>query len=275
MHYLSTRVQDPLLYVVNDMLASLRRFVLYYPSLAEQMVASIRAFTGKVRGPAGALASYLRLLGWDLTEQATLLGPGGLRVNLRGSSNRQIRNQTRIAWDWVCHQNIMHRKGVPLDPFDSTTTLRLLGHRTDRQRRILALSLTSGWQSLGAISQWSATQDPSCPFCAQPDTHTHQLLECPCFEEVRAKHPDALRPSRCGRDRTRGRKGGNGAIQETDVAPVFPFGAFGTSVASWLLTCLVLLFGILDFFLLFQLGLKFVCLKVLLPPQKLFTLLDL
>lgn len=38
---------------------------------------------------------------------------------------------------------------------------------------------------------------------------------------------------------------------------------------------LVLLFGILEFFLLFQLGLKFVCLKVLLPPQKLFRLLDL
>lgn len=51
MHYLSTRVQDPLLYVVNDMLASLRRFFLYYPCLAEQMVASIRAFTGKSADP--------------------------------------------------------------------------------------------------------------------------------------------------------------------------------------------------------------------------------
>lgn len=63
---------------------------------------------------------------------------------------------------------------------------------TDRQRRILALSLTSGWQSLGGIAAWSATQSPECPWCHQYDTHIHQLLQCPVFQHVRDTHPEAV-----------------------------------------------------------------------------------
>ena len=192
LHYLSAKIQDPMLYLITDMLTTLRRYFLYYPNLASQVLQTIRAFDGKVRGPASALASYLRLLNWSITSTATLLGPGGLRINIPSSSNRQIKNQLRISWDWFCHNNILHRKGVPSEPFDSTTTLRLLNKLSDRHRRILALSLTSGWQSLGGIAQWAATQEPECPWCKQHDTHCHQLLDCPTFAELRAQHPQAI-----------------------------------------------------------------------------------
>ena len=192
MHYLSDRVQDPLLYLINDMLTTLRRFFVYHPDMAEQILQSIRAYDGKVRGPATAIASYLAHCGWELTSQATLVGPGGLRVNLKTSSNKQIKQQLRIAWDWFCHQEVQHRKGVTDQPFDSFTTVKLMQQLTDRQRRILALSLTSGWQSYGAIAQWSTTQDPQCPWCHQHDTHRHQLLECPAFADLRTKHPTAV-----------------------------------------------------------------------------------
>lgn len=77
--------------------------------------------------------------------------------------------------------------------------IRILSKLTDRHRRILALSITSGWQSLGGIAQWSATQDPSCPWCNQHDTHTHQLLDCPAFEPLRANHQEALTFMRANR----------------------------------------------------------------------------
>ena len=63
MHYLSDRVQDPLLYLINDMLTTLRRFFVYHPDMAEQILQSIRAYDGKVRGPATAIASYLAHFG--------------------------------------------------------------------------------------------------------------------------------------------------------------------------------------------------------------------
>ena len=192
LHYLTDRVQDPLLYLITDMLTTLRRMFIYYPVLANQCLTSVRAYEGKVKGPASALAAYLRQLKWELTANATLLGPGGLRLHLPGSSNKQIRSQLRIAWDWQCHQEILHRKGVPPEPFDSLHTIRILKTYTDRQRRILSLSLTSGWQSLGGIANWSATQEPQCPWCSQYDTHCHQLLECEAFSDLRTQHHEAV-----------------------------------------------------------------------------------
>ena len=192
LHYLSDRVTDPLLYIITDILTTLRRMYIYYPKMANQFTSSVRAFEGKIRGPASALAAYLKHLQWELTSNATLLGPGGLRVSIPSSSNKQIRAQLRIAWDWYCYEEILHRKGVSDCPFDSTSTIRLLKKFTDRQRRILSLSLTSGWQSLGAIANWSATQDPMCPWCQTYDTHCHQILECPEFHDLRQNHTEAI-----------------------------------------------------------------------------------
>ena len=126
LHYLTERVQDPLLYIVTDMLTTLRRLYVYYPDAAQSILHTLRSFDGKVRGPASALASYLNKLGWEVSSNATLLGPGGLWVSLSGSSSTQIKAQVRIAWDWHCHKEVYHRKGVPTNPFDSLTTIRLM-----------------------------------------------------------------------------------------------------------------------------------------------------
>ena len=192
LHYISDKVQDPLLYILTDMLTTLRRFFAYHPIMASQILHTIHTFDGKVRGPASAIASYLAHCGWELTKNATLLGPGGLRVNLQTSSNKHIKHQLRISWDWFCQGEVAHRKGSPDIPFDSYTTIQLLKKLTDRQRRILALSITSGWQSFGAIAQWSATQDPKCPWCTKYDSHKHQLLECEAFHHIRTQHTHAV-----------------------------------------------------------------------------------
>lgn len=120
-----------------------------------------------------------------------MLGPGGLRVNIKDSSTRHIKRQTRIAWDWHCFQQIQHRKGCAHQPFDSDTTHKLIKTLTDRQRKIPALTKTAGWQSNGGLAIWSATQDPKCTWCGQVDTHTHQMLRCPAFQHVRDQHNTA------------------------------------------------------------------------------------
>lgn len=92
LHYLSRRVQDPLLYIVSDDCSHTIQPSLHY----------IRAFNGTVKGPASAIAHYLHKIGWEITANATLLGPGGLRVSLRHASGKQIKSQARLAWDWYC-----------------------------------------------------------------------------------------------------------------------------------------------------------------------------
>lgn len=192
LHYLSSRIQDPMLYVVSDLLTTLRRLFVYRPHLAHRFAHAIRQFNGQVHGPATALASYLRRLGWEMTVNATLLGPGGLRLSLPHTTSKAIKKELRIAWDWQCHNEIAHRKGVTHLPFDSWTTNKILRQFTDRQRRILALTLTAGWQSNGVIAQWSAQQAPNCPFCNQYDTHKHFFLECPSFQHIRTQHKGAI-----------------------------------------------------------------------------------
>lgn len=108
-----------------------------------------------VKGPATTLAAYLHKLGWELTVNATLLGPGGLRVNLSTHSNKQIKQQLAMAWDRFCHAQIQHRQGVVAQPFDSLTTRRFVDKLSERQRGILALTMTAGWQSNGGLAQWS------------------------------------------------------------------------------------------------------------------------
>lgn len=127
-----------------------------------------------------------------MAPNATLIGPGGMRLNLQCTTSKTIKKNLRIAWDWHCHNEVAHRKGVPSTPFDSWTANRILQQFTDRQRRILALTNTSGWQSNGVIAQWSATQSPDCPFCKQFDTHKHFILECPSFQHIRTQHLGAV-----------------------------------------------------------------------------------
>lgn len=77
-------------------------------------------------------------------------------------------------------------------PFDSLTARRLISHFSERQRRILALTMTAGWQANAGIATWSATQNPECKWCNMPDTHAHQYLACPAFQSIRDQRPEAV-----------------------------------------------------------------------------------
>lgn len=60
MQYLTPRVQDPELYVINDLITTLRRLLSYYPALANTFVQRIITFDGMVTGPATTIAYYLK-----------------------------------------------------------------------------------------------------------------------------------------------------------------------------------------------------------------------
>lgn len=115
MLYLSPKVQDPLLYLVTDMLTTLRRLFVYNPALAWQFITYIRSFTGDVRGPASALASYLKKLRWEVTANATLIGPGGLNINLRSSKFIKLSNPNRLGLVLSCRHLPPQR--CPAGPF--------------------------------------------------------------------------------------------------------------------------------------------------------------
>ena len=58
--------------------------------------------------------------------------------------------------------------------------------------RQIAYNLTGGYQVGAVKAQWTTKVDANCPFCGQLDTHTHQQLLCPEFEQVRQRHLQAI-----------------------------------------------------------------------------------
>lgn len=52
--------------------------------------------------------------------------------------------------------------------------------------------MSAGWQSNSGLALWSATQSEKCDWCEHTDTHTHQLLHCQAFKNVREQHTDAV-----------------------------------------------------------------------------------
>ena len=72
MQVISPHLQDPLLYVVTTAVTFLRRLFHSNPNLAQDFWSSVHSHSATAVGPAGALARYLNLLGWSLSDDGTL-----------------------------------------------------------------------------------------------------------------------------------------------------------------------------------------------------------
>lgn len=90
------------------------------------------------------------------------------------------------------HCQISHRKGVTSEPFDVYIQHKIHRKLSDYTLKLIALHLTGGYQTGAVKAIWDSSQDPSCSFCGQMDTHAHPLLECPSLLHVRQNHPDAV-----------------------------------------------------------------------------------
>ena len=191
-HLFSSQLQDPLLYVIATGLSFIRRLYHTNPQLAQEFVQSIVCHNGPPIGPAGAMARYLQLVGWSLATDGSLTLDGYLSVSLRHETLRSIRHMIRRSWAYYLNRQICHRKGVSVDPFDYTILSRALRSMSPTAIRQVAYNLTGGYQVGAVKAQWTSTVDIKCPHCGQPDTHTHQQLDCPKFHAIRQRHPQAV-----------------------------------------------------------------------------------
>ena len=191
-HLFSSQLQDPLLYVIATGLSFVRRLYHTNPSQAQDFVNSVIVHQGNPIGPAGALARYLQLVGWSLTNDGTLTLDGYLSISLQHDSLRHIRCTLRHSWAYYLNRQICHRKGVPSVPFDYTVLSRALRSMSSTAIRQIAYNLTGGYQVGAVKAQWTSTIDIKCPHCGEPDTHAHQQLYCPTFAAVRQRHPQAI-----------------------------------------------------------------------------------
>lgn len=191
MQYISDKVMDPQLYVIVSGLCAICRLYHHHPSLAGEFWHKVLE-EATPRGPASALAAYLRKLNWTPEENGVIFIPSGHQICLTHQPTREIMMVCRLAWSHYVHQQVCHRKGVTAAPFDVYTHLKLFQKLTPREQQLLSLNITGGYQTSAIKAVWDNTHTPECEFCSQPDTHQHRLLDCPQFAHVRANHLGAV-----------------------------------------------------------------------------------
>ena len=187
-------LDDPLLYVVIQIVRSIRRLFAYFPELAQQMVNFSVGFGGSVAfGPASALKKYLEKIKWKLHQDGSLTGPAGFTAHLFLNSPKELKKILRQAWGCVVFDEVKHRKGISEHFINHRLTCKVFKSFPSSEQVILAMNVTGGVQSGTIKSFWAEDKDGTCGFCGAPDTHTHRLLECSATKCIRDKHLEAVR----------------------------------------------------------------------------------
>ena len=191
---LSRFIVDPLLFVVMSAFRLIRRMVTYHPQLIVSLVKRIAHFQGKITyGPASSIKRYLTFLGWNLSEDGYLTGPGwDGSLNCLQAPISEINSAMHSAWGYFVMTQIQHRKGIGDKLFETHLTRNIFSSLKDADQAILALNLLGGFQTETNKAKWDKEHTPKCPLCEQNDTQQHRFLECQKFSELRTHHVEAV-----------------------------------------------------------------------------------
>lgn len=191
---LSRFIVDPLLFVVMSAFRLIRRMVTYHPQLIVSLVKRIANFQGKITyGPASSIKRYLTFLGWNLSEDGYLTGPGwDGSLNCLQAPISEINSAMHSAWGYFVMTQIQHRKGIGDKLFETHLTRNIFSSLKDADQAILALNLLGGFQTETNKAKWDKEHTSKCPLCEQNDTQQHRFLECQKFSELRTHHVEAV-----------------------------------------------------------------------------------
>ena len=193
---LCTWVQDPEAYLLTQALRTLQRLCHAQPQLFRSILdlaAQASGSPGAVRGPATALKALLSRNDWSLSAEGVCKMPGNYVLRLATASKVDIARVVANFWSErvrkeVAHRNGLHAVGVP----HPALTAKALGAFPPLQQKVLARHVVGAFQSAASKRLWLESEVGLCPACGAPEDKWHRFVECSCFQEVRARHAEAL-----------------------------------------------------------------------------------
>eukprot|EP00435_Cladocopium_sp_Y103_P066489 s149_g28.t1 len=189
---LSTRLLDPLLYVVLVALRATRRLATICFETAISIVRLAASFSGvRPFGPATTLRKYLDTLGWSIDSEGTLTGPEHMTVNLLTDSTDVICRAFIAAWPHFLVQNLSRKGTGDYIPHPSITA-KCMVKFPPRDQGILVRNLVGGFQTGMTQKQWDTDATEKCPLCGEDDARPHRLLNCQALSDVRNQCEEAV-----------------------------------------------------------------------------------
>ena len=186
---------DPAVFQLLRTFLEFRRLIAKQPALVQvwrdfQLAASSGL---SVSGPFTKLQEQSALLSWTLADPPWFLDHDGCRHNLLTMPALLLKDLLLDAWYQSLATEVGHRKdfaglvGLQWPPVLSDRSLSLV-----EVARVNALR--DGSFLTGQVQgKFDLLKGSRCHFCGMLDTLEHRCCQCPRYNEVRARHPEAMR----------------------------------------------------------------------------------
>ena len=188
--------QDPLVYVLMQVLRIARRFLLRLPDAQRTMFFRVACqhdgLAHHVKGPAGTLTYWLHKIGWKISSDGFIdvHVHAFCRLPLCETSNATFLRWVQREWQQEVTQFHCRRKAISHVAFDLVRTKQLISQFPTPQQPALINELAGAFQTEHQKHSWAGDSDGNCPHCQQPDTKEHRFYDCPATHHVREEfHP--------------------------------------------------------------------------------------
>eukprot|EP00438_Fugacium_kawagutii_P030139 Skav208655 [mRNA] locus=scaffold3489:130348:135513:+ [translate_table: standard] len=185
----SPGLDDPLVFILCKVLRSAKRFLHSLSPVDQTSFLSIAsehsARISDCHGPAGCLAYYLSLIGWEVDGAGMVVVADGIALSLYTTSTKLWRHWMELARQPTllssCTQrSILH--GLVIDPHETKKILRSFDPPALTQ---LLNEISGAFQLESQKQKWAADASSTCRFCDCEDSRFHRLHECQAFAHVR------------------------------------------------------------------------------------------
>eukprot|EP00438_Fugacium_kawagutii_P023375 Skav205446 [mRNA] locus=scaffold2907:4322:8729:- [translate_table: standard] len=196
---LTSRTVDPFVYTVSRAICLWRRLFMLDPcnrGLYVQTLATATDNPCKAFGPAGALKSYLLVLGWSVNDDASITDHAQRTFFLENVTPAFIVGTIRDAWDAHISQHVRSRVDFDGWPeIDHVLTCRVPLPKDARHRAVVAKLRTLGSLYATQREHWEGHEEwitGECPLCQSADTRDHFPYKCQQVNPLRQEFERTL-----------------------------------------------------------------------------------
>eukprot|EP00438_Fugacium_kawagutii_P001526 Skav207804 [mRNA] locus=scaffold381:63692:67435:+ [translate_table: standard] len=196
---LGTRqILDPGFLIVAKCIRTARRWLLQHADAYQsQFFRMAAAYTGRssaIKGPAATLKFHLAKMGWDITDDGSLILDTGIKLHLVSDSYHTILLYLGLTWQNQLFSTLTTRQELQdAAPISRVETVSILNTFPPEERLMLVREISGAYQLETQKMHWDPTVTGFCPFCLADDSKAHRILDCPAFADIRERYPHVIR----------------------------------------------------------------------------------
>ena len=190
-------ILDPAYYVTEQAIRAASRWLRTQTQHVQKAffitASQFQGMTTAVKGPAAALQRYLAKLTWQIDSNGYIHVDTFIKLHIVNDSFQRIKHFLILAWQQQLLT--MHSQRYSLfhmPDISRVDTCGVLRAFPDKERRFLIREIAGAYQLESQKQHWSQSPTGLCRYCQRPDSHSHRLIDCAAFAEIRVPFTTAI-----------------------------------------------------------------------------------